>query len=54
MRGGGDRQRSLPADFLPPIVTVLVLDVDVMHGLWIVYVQHPRLHNETEVKLIGY
>ena len=40
--------------FLVSVVIVLVLDVDAMHGLWIVYVQHPRLHNETEVKLIGY
>ena len=43
MRGGGDRQRSLPADFLPPIVTVLVLDVDTVHRLRVVDVQHPRL-----------
>ena len=36
---------DIPDCFFSSVVVVLVLDVDAMHGLRVVNVQHPRLQN---------
>ena len=35
----------MPDCFLSPVVIVLVFDVDAMHSLRVIDVQHPRLYN---------